>query len=131
MALGKLLLEPNTLWSKVEVQTQHALQCGALQSIATHCERIEQADISFIVRTLVNWKRKQEAKQQQDRKTAESGQFFNPFLPCETDLFLTNISDTHCCLLNKYNVVDRHFLIVTREFEQQDNWLTFADIAAI
>jgi sulfate adenylyltransferase (ADP) / ATP adenylyltransferase len=131
MTPGKLLLEPDTLWSKVEVQTQHGLQCGALQPIATHCNTIEQANILFIVRMLDNWKRKQEAKKQQDRKTETSGKFFNPFLPCETDLFVTNISDTHFCLLNKYNIIDRHVLIVTREFEEQENWLNFADFAAL
>jgi ATP adenylyltransferase len=131
MSPGKLLLEPNTLWSKVEAQTQHGLQCGALQPIATKYEIIEQANIPFIVRILANWKRKQEAKKQQNQNTAKSGKFFNPFLPCETDLFVTDISETHLCLLNKYNVVDRHILIVTREFEEQANWLNFADFAAL
>ena len=35
------------------------------------------------------------------------------------------------CLLNKFNVVDRHLLIVTREFESQETWLTVRDFEAM
>ncbi len=48
----------------------------------------------------------------------------NPFLPFDEDFFVTDISDTHVCLLNKFNVVDYHILIVARSFEGQESLLT-------
>lgn len=126
----KLLLQPGTLWARVREQTQHGLECGALQSIATDYEFIEENGVNFLVRILSNLKRKDEAKNQQD-KASKKGQDFNPFLPYEEDLFVGDISLTHLCLLNKYNVVDNHLLIVTREFEEQDSLLNYQDFQAM
>lgn len=124
-------IEPGTLWTKVNQRTKHALQCGALQPIATECQFIEQKEVNFLVRVLPNLVRKEEAKKQQDRETNASGREFNPFLPYEEDLFVADISDTHLCLLNKFNVIDHHLLIVTRLFEAQDTWLTLPDFEAM
>ena len=124
-------LEPGTLWTRTIQQTEHAIKCGALLSIPTEYELVEQDGISFIVRILSNLKRKDEAKKQQDQKTATSGKEFNPFLPYESDLFVTDISDTHLCLLNKFNIIDHHLLIVTRAFEEQESFLTLEDFEAM
>lgn len=125
------MLEPGMLWSSVTEQTKHALECGALQPVPTKSEFIEQDGIRFLVRILSNLDRKQKAKQQQDKATATSGKEFNPFLPYDTDLFVANLSDTHVCLLNKFNVIDHHLLIVTRSFEEQETWLTLQDFEAM
>lgn len=119
--------KPGTLWSKVLERTEQALECGALQPIATEYEFVEQEGIRFLVRIVSNLDRKAKAKP----KKAVSGKDFNPFLPYEEDLFVADISDTHLCLLNKFNVVDYHLLMVTREFEDQDNWLTLSDFQAM
>ncbi|MBE9215722.1 phosphorylase [Plectonema cf. radiosum LEGE 06105] len=124
------MLKPGILWTRVKEQTQHGLECGALQSIATDYEFVEENGVHFLVRILSNLKRKDEAKNQQD-KASKKGQNFNPFLPYEEDLFVGDISETHLCLLNKYNVVDNHLLIVTREFEEQDNLLNYQDFQAM
>lgn len=125
------MLEPGTLWKRTREQTQFALQCGALQSIPTEYQFIEQNGILFFVRIVSNLTRKEKAKQQQDEKSQDSGKPFNPFLPYEEDLFVGDLSPTHLCLLNKYNVVDHHLLIVTREFEEQENLLTPEDFEAL
>jgi len=125
------LLESGTLWEKVLDRTDHALRCGALQPIPTECEFVEQGGVNFLVRVLPNLARKEEAKKKQDKETATSGHVFNPFLPYEEDLFVADISDTHLCLLNKFNVIDHHLLIVTREFEEQDTLLTLQDFEAM
>lgn len=124
-------LEPGTLWTRTIQQTEHAIKCGSLLSIPTEYELVEQEGISFIVRILANLKRKDEAKKQQEKKTAKSGKEFNPFLPYEEDLFVADISDTHLCLLNKFNIIDYHLLIVTRAFEEQESLLTVADFEAM
>jgi ATP adenylyltransferase len=123
-------LSPQTLWDIVQSRTAHAISCQALQSIPTHCETIEQQGVSFLVRSLDTLARKEQAKEQA-RTSSPSGKPVNPFLPYEKDLFVTHLSDTHLCLLNKYNVVDHHLLVVTRAFEQQEAWLNPHDFAAL
>ena len=123
-------LAPDALWSKIQQQTRHALGCGALQPIDTRYEFIEQGGMRFLVRILANLVRKEKADLAQ-RASRELGKPFNPFLPYDPDLFVANLSPTHLCLLNKYNVVDHHILIITRAFEDQNTWLTLADFEAL
>jgi ATP adenylyltransferase/5',5'''-P-1,P-4-tetraphosphate phosphorylase II/Uma2 family endonuclease len=122
---------PGTLWSLIVERTQQALACGALQPIPTTYTWLEQDGIRFLVRQVNNLQRKIEAKQAQETKAAQLGEVFNPFLPYEADLFVADLSPTHVCLLNKYNVVDHHILIITRHFEHQDTLLTQQDFAAL
>jgi ATP adenylyltransferase len=124
-----LALQSGTLWTIIKEQTQHALASGALQPIPTECEFVEQEGIRFLVRILSNLVRKDEAKQKEKKST--SGKEFNPFLPYEENLFVTDISETHLCLLNKFNVVDYHLLIITRAFEEQESLLTQLDFEAM
>jgi sulfate adenylyltransferase (ADP) / ATP adenylyltransferase len=128
MAQGKILLKPGTLWTSVKERTEYALKCGALLSIPTEFEFVEQDGVRFLVRILSNLNRKKVAKEKQ---SATSGQEFNPFLPYEEDLFVADISDTHGCILNKFNVVDYHLLIITRDFEEQESLLTLEDFTAM
>ncbi|HIK13284.1 MAG TPA: phosphorylase [Oscillatoriaceae cyanobacterium M33_DOE_052] len=128
--LSPLVLKPGTLWTKVIQRTEAALGCGALRSIPTECFFVEQDGIAFLVRIISNLQRKDEAQQKQQQKTA-AGKEFNPFLPYEQNLFVADISQTHLCLLNKFNVVNYHLLIVTRHFEDQDMLLTGTDFEAM
>ena len=123
-------LAPGDLWSKIQQQTHHALDRGALQPIDTRYEFVEQGGMRFLVRILANLTRKEKADLVQ-QKQQQVGKPANPFLPYDPDLFVANLSATHLCLLNKYNVVDHHILIVTRAFEDQDTWLTLADFEAL
>ncbi|TVP56721.1 MAG: phosphorylase [Nodularia sp. (in: Bacteria)] len=123
MPQERILLKPGTLWKSIKEQTQYALECGALLSIPTDFEFVEQNSIKFLIRILSNLTRKDTAKQQ-DKKT-------NPFLPYEKDLFVADISPTHVCILNKFNVVDYHLLIITRAFEEQEKLLTLEDFSAM
>lgn len=126
MSQQNVLLEPGTLWHKLKQQTHYALNCGALQPIPTQYQLLQQDNVQFLVRILSNLVRKDKAKKQQEKKKD-----FNPFLPYEKDLFVADISDTHLCLLNKFNVVDYHLLIITRAFEDQEEWLNIADFQAL
>ncbi|HZG38485.1 MAG TPA: phosphorylase, partial [Nodosilinea sp.] len=123
-------LTPGDLWSKIQQQSYHALGCGALQPIDTRYEFVEQGGMRFLVRILANLTRKEKADLAQQAQS-RAGKSVNPFLPYDSDLFVANLSATHLCLLNKYNVVDHHILIVTRAFEDQDTWLTLADFEAL
>ncbi|MGC9528403.1 MAG: ATP adenylyltransferase family protein [Limnospira sp.] len=125
------MLESGTLWTKITEQTQKALDCGALQPIETTCEVIEEGGIPFLVRILANLRRKDKAREEEKQKKSQTGQDFNPFLTPDPNLFVADFSATHLGLLNKFNVVDHHLLIVTREFEEQDSLLTLADFEAM
>lgn len=126
-AQGRLKLEPGTLWEKVLAVTQQALEKGALQPISTQCETVEQNGLQFLVRVLPNLARKEKV----NHSSKADSKDFDPFLPYEQALFVADISDTHVCLLNKFNVIDHHLLIVTRAFEAQETWLTQQDFEAL
>jgi ATP adenylyltransferase len=118
-------LAPGTLYQQLVARTQHAYQCGALQPIATDYEILTEGDLEFIVRVVTNLERKAKARKQ------PKPQNFNPFLPYEPDLFVAELSDTYVGLLNKFNVVDYHLLMVTRTFISQETWLDQADCLAL
>ncbi len=54
----------------------------------------------------------------------------NPFLPPDKDLFVCHLSETHSLVLNKFNIVPHHALVITREFIPQEEPLTAADFSA-
>lgn len=108
-------------------QTTHALRCGALEPISTTTRWISDNGVDFVVRVL------DDPVDRRKRNEPERVVFpkMNPFLPCDPDLFVSDISETHCCLLNKFTVLTDHLLIVTREFEHQASWLTRQDFQAM
>ncbi|MBE9030200.1 phosphorylase [filamentous cyanobacterium LEGE 11480] len=118
---------PLNIWQKTLDRTVSALASGALQSIPTHYEWLEDNGIQFLVRIVDNIRRKVEAKKEQKKR----GPDFNPFLPYEEELFVTDLSPTHVALLNKFNVVEHHLLIITRAFESQESLLTIRDFEAL
>ena len=58
MNQGKILLESGTLWISIKKTTEQALKSGALKSIPTEVEIIEQNGVKFIVRILENTQEK-------------------------------------------------------------------------
>jgi ATP adenylyltransferase len=128
--MDPLRLQPGTLWPAILRQTQHALRRGALRPIETVQTVLEERGIGFLVRQVSSLTRKEQARQTHN---AEAGtrSVVNPFLPYDPDLFVADLSDTHVALLNKYNVIDHHLLIVTRCFKPQEALLDLADFAAL
>jgi sulfate adenylyltransferase (ADP) / ATP adenylyltransferase len=125
-----LLQNPGILWQRVIAQTDAAIASGALLSIPTAHEWVEDQGTQFLVRIVTNLVRKEQDKQQQEKKTKVDPDF-NPFLPYEEALFVVDVSETHVCLLNKFNVVNYHLLIITREFEEQESLLNLKDFEAL
>ncbi|KAF9920617.1 bifunctional AP-4-A phosphorylase/ADP sulfurylase [Linnemannia zychae] len=54
----------------------------------------------------------------------------NPFLPHDPALYVEDASEYHKILLNKFCIVPRHFLIVTKEFQPQTQPLSPDDLLA-
>lgn len=119
------------LWQKVQAQTQLALEKKVLHPIATNYQIIEQNNIPFIIRIIDNLNRKDNAKKEQKKLQKIKSKDFNPFLPYEEDLFVTNLGKDHVCLLNKFNVIEHHLLIITRDFEPQENLISLGDFTAL
>lgn len=126
---SRILLKPGTLWPALLRTTERGLASGALQPVVTDYQFIEDRGVRFFVRVLSQLGRKDEARRRE--LAAPPGRRVNPFLPYEEDLFVAEVSGTHVALLNKFNVVEHHLLIVTREFEDQELLLTPADFKAL
>ncbi len=122
----RLLLQPGTLRGALAERSRHALACGAMRPIQTVEETIADAGVDFVVRRVASLARKQE-----DRERRSEGEPANPFLPHEPDLFVADVSETHFALLNKFNVIEGHLLVVTREFVHQETLLDAGDFAAL
>jgi len=122
------MFEPGTLWDRLTRATVEAIDAGALQPIPTDFEFVEDCGVRFLVRVVTNLASKQHAKVESG---GGDGGRPNPFLPHDPAMYVADASDTHICLLNKFNVVDHHLLIVTREFEHQQSPLNLADFEAL
>lgn len=124
------MLQRGTLWPALEQRTRDALACGALQPIGTRQDFIDDGGMRFLVRVAENLKRKAEDKARR-RKAGGGGPPANPFLPPEPELTVAEVSGRHLAVLNKFNVVEHHLLLVTRHFEEQEALLTPADLEAL
>lgn len=71
----------------------------------------------------------------QNRKTAAAGAAAsrrpNPFLPPDPELVIGEVGPGHLAVLNKFNVIPDHVLIVTRRFVSQDRLLDSDDVRAL
>ncbi|RJR14623.1 MAG: phosphorylase [Nitrospiraceae bacterium] len=122
---------PGRLWSSIVSSTQHALKTGALMPISTETSWITDSGIDFQIRVVSSLRHKREAGKREEDKASAGQKRPNPFLPYEKDMFVSDITPSHLCLLNKFNVIDYHLLIVTREFEDQEMLLTLRDFEAV
>ncbi len=127
-----MMFETGPLKSKVIQQTKLATENGILipAKIEDECI-VTQFDIPYIVRIAPNLERKDKARKKQDDKAVEIGKAPNPFLPYNPNMFVSDLSETHLCLLNRFKLFDYPLLIVTREFEEQQSVLTYDDFLSI
>jgi len=116
-----------TLWETIQQRTQSALQCNTLLPITTQQAILPDQGVDFLVRQVSSLTQKHKLKMQLE-SAADSAE--NPFLPYDPELFVSDVTDKHICLLNKFNVIENHVLVVTREFEHQECLLSEADFAA-
>lgn len=116
------IFTPGTLRALIASRTQAARRSGALEPIATDVEYIADAGVEFVVRVVSSLAKKRRAQ----RRLRD-----DPYLPFDAALLVADVSDTHVCLLNKFNVMPEHALIVTREFEAQESLLSPCDFEAL
>jgi ATP adenylyltransferase len=126
-----ILLRAGSLRSALERTARSALACGALRPIETEQVRVDDGGVRFVVRMVSSLQRKEEDKRRRIASAPSSRKPPNPFLPPEPELQVAEVSETHIAVLNKFNVLDHHLLIVTRELEHQETLLTRGDFRAL
>jgi ATP adenylyltransferase len=119
-------LLPDALWPAIVRRTAHALERGALRPIETVSITVEDGGVPFIVRQVSSLARKARERVPPSSDQAPA----DPFLPYDPDLFVANVTQTHVALLNKFNVIEHHLLVVTRAFEEQQALLNLDDFTA-
>lgn len=119
-------LSADSFWDAVRRRSRDALRAGALQPISTRASFVEDRGIEFVVRISDNLLRKQQTARSWDRP-----RHANPFLPPDPALTIGCLPPQHVAVLNKFNVLENHVLVVTRGFAHQESPLTAADFAAV
>ncbi|WP_297187280.1 hypothetical protein [uncultured Porticoccus sp.] len=121
------------LWQQIQAVTKSALSSGALKSIPTRCIEqqvtIGQNSLHLQIRLVTNLARKSKATKDAASQVNKPGDF-DPFLPYEPALYVGELTDHYRCLLNKFNVMDYHILMVTTEFAYQREPLNSEDFYA-
>lgn len=120
-------LIPGRLRAALAERSRAALASGAMQPILTEQLTIQDGGVRFLVRKVSSLARKDQERRVRARETVPP----NPFLPPEPDLLVGEVSGTHLAVLNKFNVIEEHLLIVTRGYVCQEMLLDGADFAAL
>jgi ATP adenylyltransferase len=102
----------------VEERTRQAIAAGALAPIETVAEVVEQDGVRFVVRRVSSLARKHAVPA-------------TPLVPWDERLFVADVPPAHTMILNKFPVIGRHALVVTRRFVPQEALLDGDDFAAL
>jgi len=102
-----------------------ALALGALQPIDTDRRVIEDHGLPFVIKWVSTLAAKPRLAKPERHSTG------NPFAHPEPELTLGPLPPHHVALLNKYPVMARHLLVVTRAFEPQLQPLNADDFEAL
>jgi ATP adenylyltransferase len=109
--------------SIVQAATRRALADGALQPIETQTTLLDDDGVRFIVSAVSSLARKDEAR--------HAAVFTDPLGDYDPGLFVADLAPWHYILLNKFQLIAGHVLLVTRRFERQERLLTVEDFAAL
>jgi len=102
---------------------QRALADGALQPIETQTILLDSDGVRFVLRAVSSLARKDKARQ-----VAAAA---DPLGDYEPSLFVGDLGPSHYVLLNKFQLLAGHVLLVTRRFERQERLLSVDDFAAL
>jgi ATP adenylyltransferase len=107
--------------------TARARVAGALHSFESERHVIDDAGVRFVIRKLTRAARVEFAARRREADTSGA----NPFLPYDQTLFVANLPPAHVVLLNKFNLLPHHLVMVTREFRPQETLLDADDLVAL
>jgi len=120
-------LHSGRLCAAVTRSTERALASGALEPIDTEAHVVVDGGVRFVVRRVSSLMRKPRRSPERNGNAGAA----DPFLAPDPALWVADVSATHRVLLNKYPVLERHVLIVTRDFEHQESLLGPGDFQAL
>ena len=116
------------LLDDIRTAEERALGSGALLTLQSESVAAVEQGLPYEI----SWASTQSAKDVATIMAKSSGQAgFNPFLPHEEALFVSNLGNSHKLLLNKFQMAKGHVLAVTREFQEQQSLLSQEDAVAL
>ncbi|PNW71310.1 hypothetical protein CHLRE_16g648850v5 [Chlamydomonas reinhardtii] len=133
--------DPAALWRQIASVYDKAQVSGACSKTDTQVEMCRDAGlgVEFVLRVATALKAKPNGPPQpaQDKAAAAPSApapapWRNPFSPPEPELTVGPLgpTGTHTAVLNKFNVVAHHVLVITNQFRSQAEPLHGADLAA-
>lgn len=117
-----------SLAQSVEAAARRARESGALVPFQVAGERVDDDVLPWRIEWASSLRDKDQAAV--PRPGTKPGAF-NPFLPYDPALHVADLGERHVLLLNKFPVLDRHVLIVTRAFAEQQGRLEASDFDAL
>jgi ATP adenylyltransferase len=112
-----------TLFERMAAVADKAQQQGALTTIPNQCEVLQAEGIPFVLRY---------APQLVEKiRMGKSPRRENPFAPPEPALWVESVGADHTLILNKFNVLPVHGLLITNDFVAQTDQLTLRDFSAV
>lgn len=120
-------LSPGELTAQVEAASERARASGALVPQDTEHRLLTDGGVTFVVGVSTS-----AGRNQKPAAGASGASDSDPFAPpYDTDLYVGHASPTHVALLNKFNVLEHHLLLVTRRSAEQTEMLDAADLEAL
>jgi ATP adenylyltransferase len=109
--------------SSVQEATRRALANGALQPIEAQTILLDSGGVRFVVRAVSSVARKDKAR--------HAAVATDPLGDYDPALYVADLAPSHYILLNKFQVLAGHVLLVTRRLERQEGLLSVEDFAAL
>ncbi|WP_269622933.1 ATP adenylyltransferase [Prochlorococcus marinus] len=106
-------------WEKAKIVTEQAVENSSLKPIKTIVSNIKINESNYFeFRKVISdsWKIKR-----------IYGPKINPFKPWDKNLEVDLVGDNHILILNKYPVQLCHMLLITKEWQPQNGWLSYQD----
>lgn len=119
---------PSELWQAMVDRYDSAQAAQAATITDTNSIVVTDCGIDFVLK--VATKLRDKPPLPKANHGAFRKEWRNPFLPPDPDLFVCHLSDTHSLVLNKFNIVPHHGLVITREFHPQEEPLNAEDLQA-
>ncbi|PSC73596.1 ATP adenylyltransferase [Micractinium conductrix] len=117
------------LWQAVTQRYDAAQRAAAATMTGTHTEVLEEGGVRWVLRVADKLRDKPKPPPAAAEGAPEK-EWRNPFLPYEQALWVADLGAEHVLLLNKFNIVPWHCLVVTAQFQRQEEPLNAADWAA-
>ena len=115
-------MNKNDLWVNVLKTAEFAINSGSLKPFDTKLEFLDCDEYKCELRYLLGKPRTQNLL---------NGPQLNPFLPWDTNLEISEISKNHVLILNKYPVELGHMLLISKDWQPQNGWLSLEDWEAL